>query len=275
MSSLTSDSTDVTAGPAEVGQSGAGAIAVRGLIREFGDGDDRIRALGPVDLDVQPGEFVVLVGASGSGKSTLLRQLAGFDTPTAGSVTIDGAAPRPGESAGVVFQQPRLFPWRSVRGNVELALKYAGVARGERADRADGLLERVGLDGMADRRVWEISGGQQQRVAIARALAVDTSVVLMDEPFAALDALTRERLQDDVRAMSATTGRTIVFVTHSAEEAAFLGTRIVVLSKRPGRVVLDIESPLARDADPATVRDLLEFARLRSDVSSAIKSAAG
>ena len=251
-----------------------GRVEIRGLERRFGAGADRITALGPIDLDIAPGEFLVLVGASGSGKSTLLRQVAGFDSPTKGTVTIDGGAPHAGRTAGVVFQQPRLFPWRTVRGNVELALGYAGVARSQRHAKADELLERVGLEGTAKRRVWEISGGQQQRVAIARALAVETPVLLMDEPFAALDALTRERLQDDVRLVSATTGRTTIFVTHSAEEAAFLGTRIVVLSKRPGQVVADITSPLARDAKPEHVRDSLEFSALRQEISTAVKSAA-
>ena len=126
-------------------------------------------------------------------------------------------------TAGVVFQQPRLFPWRTVGGNVDLALKYAKVPRERRAERRDQLLQRVGLEGTADRKIWEISGGQQQRVAIARALAAETPLFLLDEPFAALDALTRERLQEDVRQVSAETGRTTVFVTHSADEAAFLG----------------------------------------------------
>ena len=128
-------------------------------------------------------------------------------------------------TAGVVFQQPRLFPWRTVGGNVDLALKYAKVPRERRTERRDQLLERVGLEGTADRKIWEISGGQQQRVAIARALAAETPLFLLDEPFAALDALTRERLQEDVRQVSAESGRTTVFVTHSADEAAFLGSQ--------------------------------------------------
>ena len=148
---------------------------------------------------------------------------------------VSGTPPTPGVTAGVVFQQPRLFPWRTVGGNVDLALKYAKVPRERRADRRDQLLHRVGLEGTADRKIWEISGGQQQRVAIARALAAETPLFLLDEPFAALDALTRERLQEDVRQVSAESGRTTVFVTHSADEAAFLGSRIVVLTRRPGR----------------------------------------
>ena len=155
----------------------------------------------------------------------------------------------------MVFQQPRLFPWRTVGGNVDLALKYAKVPRERRAERRDQLLERVGLEGTADRKIWEISGGQQQRVAIARALAAETPLFLLDEPFAALDALTRERLQEDVRQVSAESGRTTVFVTHSADEAAFLGSRIVVLTRRPGQVALDLPVDLPRTGvDPDELR---------------------
>jgi taurine transport system ATP-binding protein len=234
--------------------------------------------LGPIDLAVAPGSFLVLVGASGCGKSTLLRLIAGFEAPTSGHVQVSGVPPVPGKTAGVVFQQPRLFPWRSVGGNVELALKYAGVSRDERQSRRDQLLHRVGLEGLAHRRIWEISGGQQQRVAIARALASEAtgnSLLLLDEPFAALDALTRERLQEDVRAVSAESGRTTVFVTHSADEAVFLGSRIVVLTARPGRVALDLTVDLPRtDADSDELRRSGEYQRLRREISRAIKTAA-
>jgi taurine transport system ATP-binding protein len=175
----------------------------------------------------------------------------------------------------VVFQQPRLFPWRTVGGNVDLALKYAKVPREQRAERRTQLLERVGLEGTAGRRIWEISGGQQQRVAIARALAAETPLFLLDEPFAALDALTRERLQEDVRSVSAETGRTTVFVTHSADEAAFLGSRIVVLTRRPGQVALDLPVNLPRgDVDADELRRSPEYAELRTEVGRAVKSAA-
>jgi taurine transport system ATP-binding protein len=234
--------------------------------------------LGPIDLSVAPGSFLVLVGASGCGKSTLLRLIAGFEAPTSGQVLISGAPPVPGKTAGVVFQQPRLFPWRSVGGNVELALKYSGIPREQRPGRRDELLHRVGLEGLAHRRIWEISGGQQQRVAIARALASEAtgnSLLLLDEPFAALDALTRERLQEDVRAVSAESGRTTVFVTHSADEAVFLGSRIVVLTARPGRVALDLTVDLPRtDADSDELRRSGEYQRLRREISRAIKTAA-
>jgi len=251
------------------------AIRIADVSHRYGRGREAITALGPVDLTVEPGTFLVLVGASGCGKSTLLRLLAGFEVPSQGSVDIAGAAPTPGVTAGVVFQQPRLFPWRTVGGNVELALAYAGVPRDQRVWRRDELLERVGLTGTARRRIWEISGGQQQRVAIARALAAETPLFLLDEPFAALDALTRERLQEDVRAVSAESGRTTVFVTHSADEAAFLGSRIVVLTRRPGQVALDIPVDLPRTGvDPDELRRSPEYGILRAEVGRAVKAAA-
>lgn len=234
--------------------------------------------LGPIDLAVEAGSFLVLVGASGCGKSTLLRLIAGFETPTSGRVLISGADPVPGRTSGVVFQQPRLFPWRTVGGNVELALKYAGVQKDRRAGRRDELLHRVGLEGLAHRRIWEVSGGQQQRVAIARALASEgsgNSLLLLDEPFAALDALTRERLQEDVRAVSAESGRTTVFVTHSADEAVYLGSRIVVLTHRPGRIALDLAVDLPRtESDSDELRRSSQYLALRQEVSRAVKAAA-
>lgn len=252
-----------------------GTIALRGVTHRYGRGADRVTAVGPVDLTVAPGAFLVLVGASGCGKSTLLRLLAGFETPTEGQVSIGGQAPTPGVTSGVVFQQPRLFPWRTVGGNVDVALTYAGVSREERAARREQLLTRVGLEGTAGRRIWEISGGQQQRVAIARALAAETPLFLLDEPFAALDALTRERLQEDLRRVSAASGRTTVFVTHSADEAAFLGSRIVVLTRRPGQVALDLPVELPRTGvDPDELRRSPEYTELRAEVGRAVKAAA-
>lgn len=258
-----------------VSQRDSGGIRIESVSHSYGRGRDEVTALGPVDLTVEPGSFLVLVGASGCGKSTLLRLLAGFEEPSEGSVQIAGGPPTPGVTAGVVFQQPRLFPWRTVGGNVDLALKYADVPREKRAERRDQLLDRVGLSGTADRRIWEISGGQQQRVAIARALAAETPLFLLDEPFAALDALTRERLQEDVRQVSAESGRTTVFVTHSADEAAFLGSRIVVLTRRPGQVALDLPVDLPRTGvDPDELRRSPEYGELRAEVGRAVKAAA-
>lgn len=252
-----------------------GSVTVDAVTHVYGSGRDSVVALGPVSLDIAAGEFLVLVGASGCGKSTLLRLVAGFDEPTDGTVHVSGRPPTPGAGAGVVFQQPRLFPWKTVGGNIDLALTYAGTRKSERRIAREALLERVGLTGTEDRKVWEISGGQQQRVAIARALAAENSLLLLDEPFAALDALTRERLQEDVRRVSHESGRTAIFVTHSADEAAFLGSRIVVLSARPGRVALDISSDLPRTGiDPDELRGTSEYAALRAEIGHAVKSAA-
>ena len=252
-----------------------GGLRIADVAHRYGTGAQEVTALGPVDLDVEPGAFLVLVGASGCGKSTLLRLIAGFESPSQGRVHVGGSPPTPGVTSGVVFQQPRLFPWRSVGGNIDLALKYAKVRRDLRRQRRDQLLERVGLEGTADRRIWEISGGQQQRVAIARALAAETPLFLLDEPFAALDALTRERLQDDVRRVGAESGRTTVFVTHSAEEAAFLGSRIVVLTRRPGTIALDLPSALPRTGVEADeLRRSPEFLELKNEIAAAVKVAA-
>jgi taurine transport system ATP-binding protein len=247
--------------------SSADAIVLDEVEHHYGE----VTAVGPVSLTVPDGEFLVLVGASGCGKSTLLRLIAGFEQPTIGTVRAAGRAPVPGRGAGVVFQQPRLFPWKTVGGNIALALRYAGAPAS--AAHVDELLARVGLHDVASRRTWQISGGQQQRVAIARALAVDNPLLLLDEPFAALDALTRERLQEDLRQVSAETGRTCVFVTHSVDEAVFLGSRVVVLTPRPGRIALDLPIDLPRTAvTPAELRALPRFATLRAQVAAAVRA---
>ncbi|WP_405775054.1 ABC transporter ATP-binding protein [Streptomyces sp. NBC_00859] len=252
------------------------AVAVREVQHRYGRGPEAVTALGPLTLDIPAGEFLVLVGPSGCGKSTLLRLIAGFESASSGTVAVHGGTPEPGRQAGVVFQQPRLFPWRTVGDNISLALRFAGVPRAERPLRAEELLERVGLAGTAGRRTWQISGGQQQRVAIARALAGGKDLLLLDEPFAALDALTRERLQEDLRTVSAQTGITSVFVTHSVDEAVFLGTRAVVLSARPGTVALDIPIALPRTGgeDPDELRGMPEYAGLRAEIGATVRDAA-
>jgi taurine transport system ATP-binding protein len=247
-------------------------VEINEVVRSYGRGTSTVTALGPLDLRLDRGEFVVIVGPSGSGKSTLLRLVSGFERPTSGTVALDGRPPVPGRDVGVVFQQPRLFPWRKVNGNLDVALRWAGVRRQDRAARRTELLDRVGLAEVGDRHVWEISGGQQQRVAIARALAGRPSLLLLDEPFAALDALTRERLQEDLRSLTDGAEQGAVFVTHSVDEAVFLATRVIVLGNRPGQVVLDLPVPLPRTGLSADeLRGSAEFARLRGEVSTAVR----
>lgn len=247
-------------------------IVLRGVAKDFEVGGATVPALAATDLTVEPGEFVTLAGPSGCGKTTLLRILAGFTEPTRGSVTVSGEQVRgPGHERGVVFQQPTLFPWLTVRRNIELGPRFQGVAASERRARAEHYLEMVGLGGFGDHRPYELSGGMQQRCQIARVLAGDPDIVLMDEPFGALDALTRERLQEELLQIWRETAKTVLFITHSVDEAVYLGSRVLVMSPRPGRIVLD---RLARfDADGASaadVRTLPAYAELGAEVRHAI-----
>ena len=204
-------------------------------------------ALADVSLSVPAGQFVSLLGPSGCGKSTLLSMMAGLDRPTAGTIEVDG-------SPGVVFQEAALFPWRSIRGNVEFGLQLRGVGRSERRARADDALKMVHLSRFADAFPHQLSGGMRQRAAIARALVLDPAILLMDEPFGALDAQTRSLLQQELLSVWERTRKTVVFVTHSLDEALSLSDRIVLLSARPGRVVADLRVTATRPRDPA--RDL-------------------
>jgi taurine transport system ATP-binding protein len=241
-------------------------VVLRAVGQTFTRGDRRTEALSGIDLTIDPGEFVCIVGPSGCGKTTLLQLLAGFLEPTTGSITIgDHPVEGPSPDRGVVFQQPNLYPWLTVRGNVAFGPRMRRTRRRERNVDADRWLALVGLDEFADHRPYELSGGMQQRCQIARVLANEPSVMLMDEPFGALDALTRERMQLELARIWSETGRTIVFITHSVDEAVFLGTRVLVMSPRPGRLVFDERTPLRGDqprdraarSDPAFV-DLRE-----------------
>jgi NitT/TauT family transport system ATP-binding protein len=220
-------------------------------------------ALDGVSLAVGAGEVVCLVGASGCGKSTLLNLVVGLDTPTAGSVEVSG---RP----TLMFQDSALFPWLTVSANVELALRLRGVPRGERKDRAAELLAAVRLEDAGSRRPHELSGGMRQRVALARALAQDADVLLMDEPFGALDAMTRDLLHDELERLWLERGFTILFVTHNVREAARLGDRIVVLTSRPGRVAAEfrVDAPRPRRIEDPSVSSLAAEVteRLRQEV---------
>jgi NitT/TauT family transport system ATP-binding protein len=227
-------------------------VSVAGVTKAFGTGRQQVVALDGVTLDVEQGEFVCLLGASGCGKSTLLNLIAGLDQPTSGQIEVRA------ERTGLMFQEAALFPWLTVRGNVEIALKLAGMPRNERRRRAQELLEMVHLGDFAKRRPHELSGGMRQRTALARALAQDADVLLMDEPFGALDAMTRDLLHDELEALWTTTGKTVIFVTHNVREAVRLGNCVVLLASRPGRVaaVYDVTIPRPRRIDSPEVATL-------------------
>jgi NitT/TauT family transport system ATP-binding protein len=224
-----------------------GAVEVSGVTKVFNEGrPDEVVALREVDLTVQRGQFVSLIGPSGCGKSTLLRLIADLLSPTTGSISVAGKPARRArldQEYGIAFQQAGLFEWRTVRRNVELPLELRRAARAERQSRVDEMLALVGLSDFASHYPAQLSGGMQQRVAIARALAVHPPLLLMDEPFGALDEMTRERLQAELLQVCAKTGTSTVFVTHSIPEAVFLSDRVVVMSARPGRItdVIDVE----------------------------------
>ena len=239
-------------------------VTLRDVTKIYGHGSGAVLALDHISLDVAPGEFVCLVGASGCGKTTLLNLVAGLDQPTGGTVE------RAGRTA-VMFQEASLFPWLSVRKNVELALRFQGVPRSQRRAKAAELLELVRLPGFDDRQPHELSGGMRQRVALARALAQEAEVLLMDEPFGALDAMTRDIMHDELERIWRSTGSSVLFVTHNVREAARLADRIVVLTSRPGRVaeefVVDIERPRRIEDPDVTALTAVVTARLREEVA--------
>ena len=240
------------------------AVQITGVTKAFGKGSSEVVALDGVTLSVAPGEFVCLIGASGCGKSTLLSLVAGLEAPTAGTISTGG------RRVGFMFQEPALFPWLTAVQNVELPLRANGVGKAERRQRARDLLDSVHLAGFADKRPHELSGGMRQRVALARALAQDADVLLMDEPFGALDAMTRDLLHELLEGIWRRQGFSVLFVTHEVREAVRLGDRVVLLSSRPGRVLEDFEvtSERPRGIDSGeTVKRALEIkARLNEEV---------
>jgi NitT/TauT family transport system ATP-binding protein len=240
------------------------AVTLTGVSKVYGRGRGAVRALDEVSLAAAPGEFTCLIGASGCGKSTLLNLVAGLDRPTAGEISVGGRV-------ALMFQEPALFPWLTAAGNVELALRARGVGRAERKRRAAGLLETVHLGEFGKKRPHELSGGMRQRVALARALAQDADVLLMDEPFGALDAMTRDLLHDELDRVCAGRNLTVLFVTHNVREAVRLGDRVVLLSSRPGRVIEEYKVPIDRPRriDSAPVAELAGTItdRLREEVS--------
>lgn len=241
------------------------AVSIRGLRKIFGAGADGVVAIERIDLDVAAGEFVTLLGASGCGKSTLLSIIAGLEKPTAGTVEVDGPQP------ALMFQESALFPWLTARENVEAPMRFKGVDAAARRERAEELLGTVRLAGAGDRRVHELSGGQRQRVAMARSLAQDARVLLMDEPFAALDAITRDVLHAELTQVWAERGITVIFVTHNVREAVRLGQRVVLLSSRPGKVReewrIDLPQPRAIEDAEVAARSREITARLREEIS--------
>ena len=240
------------------------AVTLAGVSKVYGRGAAAVPALDQVSLAAEPGEFTCLIGASGCGKSTLLNLVAGLDQPTSGEISVGGRV-------ALMFQEPGLFPWLTAAGNVELALRARGVGKAERRQRAAELLEAVHLAGFGKKRPHELSGGMRQRVALARALAQDADVLLMDEPFGALDAMTRDLLHDELDRVCEGRNLTVLFVTHNVREAVRLGDRVVLLSSRPGRVIAEYKVPIERPRriDSAPVAELAGTItdRLREEVS--------
>lgn len=246
-------------------------IEARDLSLTFQTADGPVYALKGVDLTVGDGEFVSFIGPSGCGKTTLLRVIAHLEQPTSGTITVNGMNPehaRLARAYGYVFQAPALFPWRTVEDNVALPLEIMGIADRTRVDRN---LELVNLKGFEKKFPWQLSGGMQQRVSIARALAVEPKLLLMDEPFGALDEIVRDKLNQQLLELWAATGKTVVFVTHSIPEAVFLSTKIVVMSPRPGRIIDVIETkfPPGRTLD---MRETPEFLKIAHRVREGLRA---
>ena len=255
---------------------GVSAVEVVGLGKVFNAGKaSQVDALVDINLTIEPGEFISLIGPSGCGKSTLLRLIANLTEPSSGAVTVNG---KPAKQArleqdyGMAFQQAGLFEWRTVAKNIELPLELKGWDRSKRKARAREMLELVKLSDFADHMPWQLSGGMQQRIAIARALAAHPPILLMDEPFGALDEMTREHMQTELLRICAETKTTVIFVTHSIPEAVYLSTRVVVMSPRPGRVTDIIDVPLGADRALDT-RESGEFFGKITEVREALRGA--
>jgi NitT/TauT family transport system ATP-binding protein len=255
---------DTSAAPAAPGLAARHAVELRNVNKVFGHAGNAVVALDRVSLDIPAGRFVALVGASGCGKTTLLNLLAGLEAPTSGTVAVNDPQP------ALMFQDAALFPWLTVSRNVELALRLRGVGRAERREQAGHLLETVRLEDFRDTRPHELSGGMRQRVALARALAQGSQLLLMDEPFGALDAITRDLLHDELERIWQEVGCTVVFVTHNVREAVRLGDRVVVLSSRPGRVVeqyaIDLPRPRSLNTADVAAASAHITERLRQEV---------
>ncbi|MFO1104989.1 MAG: ABC transporter ATP-binding protein [Amaricoccus sp.] len=255
----------------------APVIEAKGLNLVFETADGPVQALRDVNLTVARGDFVSFIGPSGCGKTTFLRVAADLESPSSGSLLVNGMSPgeaRASRAYGYVFQAAGLFPWRTIAGNVRLPLQIMGYGRAEQAARVARVLEMVELGGFERKYPWQLSGGMQQRASIARALAFDADLLLMDEPFGALDEIVRDRLNEQLLALWERTGKTICFVTHSIPEAVYLSTRIVVMSPRPGRVTDVIESPLPRER-PLHIRESRDFLETAARVRDGLRAGMG
>ncbi|MEI4486838.1 ABC transporter ATP-binding protein [Frigidibacter sp. MR17.14] len=252
-------------------------IEAKRLGLTFHTADGPVHALKDVDLTIERGEFVSFIGPSGCGKTTFLRCVAALEHPTEGTLSVNGLSAdeaRRARSYGYVFQAAGLYPWRTIAGNVRLPLEIMGFPKAERAERVRKVLELVELSGFGGKFPWQLSGGMQQRASIARALAFDADILLMDEPFGALDEIVRDRLNEELLKLWARTGKTIGFVTHSIPEAVYLSTKIVVMSPRPGRITDVIESTLPRER-PLEIRDSPEFIAIAHRVREGLRAGHG
>ena len=256
---------------------GAPVIEAKGLNLTFETGDGPVHALKDVNLTVNRGDFVSFIGPSGCGKTTFLRCVAALEHPTGGSLTVNGMSPdeaRRRRAYGYVFQAAGLYPWRTIAGNIRLPLEIMGFDKAEQEKRVERVLDLVELKGFGKKFPWQLSGGMQQRASIARALAFDADILLMDEPFGALDEIVRDRLNEELLKLWAATGKTIGFVTHSIPEAVYLSTKIVVMSPRPGRITDVIDSPLPKER-PLDIRDSREFIEIAHRVRDGLRAGHG
>ena len=252
-------------------------IEAQNLSLTFQTNDGPVHALSDVTLTINKGEFVSFIGPSGCGKTTFLRVVADLEQPTSGSVTVNGMTPEAARKArayGFVFQAAGLYPWRTIQGNVRLPLEIMGYSRADQEARVKRVMDLVELTGFEKKFPWQLSGGMQQRASIARALAFDADILLMDEPFGALDEIVRDRLNEELLKLWARTQKTIGFVTHSIPEAVYLSTKIVVMSPRPGRITDIIESTLPRDR-PLDIRDSPEFIAIAHRVREGLRAGHG